>query len=111
MPRSSSRKWGGFLLTGLTMDDICINRHQGNEQSITANQRANKELDRQTVLNFIVKHGRGYSKQIARYMGKPLNCISGRISELKADEVIEDTGDRAEGCAIYQLRNNQLRLI
>lgn len=91
------------------MDDICLNRHQGNAQSLLANKRVNKERDRALVLECIIKYGKAYSKQIARAMGKQLNQISGRISELKASEIIEETGERAEGCAIYRLKENQLK--
>lgn len=92
------------------MDDICINRHQGNAQSFIANKRVQKERDSALVLAFIIKSGRAYSKQIARAMGKQLNQISGRISELKASEIIEETGERKEGCAVYKLKNNQLNI-
>ncbi len=92
------------------MDDICINRHQGNAQSLTANKRVRKERDRALVLEFIIKSGKAYSKQIARAMGKQLNQISGRISELKASEIIEETEERQEGCAVYKLKNNQLNI-
>lgn len=92
------------------MDDICLNRHQGNAQSFIANKRVQKERDRALVLAYIIKSGRAYSKQIARAMGKQLNQISGRISELKASKIIEDTGERKEGCAIYRLKNNQLNI-
>lgn len=92
------------------MDDICLNRHQGNVQSLIANKRVQKERDRALVLAYIIKTGSAYSKQIARAMGKQLNQISGRISELKASEIIEETGERAEGCAVYRLKEMQLRM-
>ena len=87
-------------------DDVCFNRHGGNEQSITANQVINKDNDRALVLKFITEHKTAHSKQIARYLGKQLNCISGRLTELKADNLIIETGDRKEGCAVYKIRNN-----
>lgn len=90
------------------MDDICINRHQGNEQSRAANLRVNKERDRATVLAIIIKSGKSHSKEIANLMGKQLNQISGRISELKASDVIEETGERINGCAVYRLKNQQI---
>lgn len=85
----------------IRFDDVCANKHNFNEQSIEANKKANKDRDRIVVLNFIVSQGRGYSKEIARYMNKQLNQISGRLSELKAEGLIYDTGLREEGCAIY----------
>ena len=86
-------------------DDVCFNKHQGNEQSITANKSVNKDNDRALVLKFITEHQTAYSKQIARYLGKQLNCISGRLTELKADNLIIETGDRKEGCAIYKIKD------
>jgi hypothetical protein len=89
-------------------DDICHNRHGGNEQSNTANKMVNKDNDRALVLKFITEHKTAYSKQIARYLGKQLNCISGWLSELKADNppLIIETGDRKEGCAVYKIKDN-----
>ena len=87
-------------------DDICYNKHGGNEQSITANQSANKDNDRALVLKFITEHKKAYSKQVARYLGKQLNQISGRFSELKADGLIAETDERAEGCAVYKIKNS-----
>lgn len=90
------------------MNDICINRHQGNAQSLIANKRVQKERDRATVLAIIIKTGKSHSKEIARLMNKQLNQISGRISELKANEIIEETGERIDGCAVYRLKNQQI---
>ena len=92
------------------LDDICINRHQGNAQSLEANKRVQKERDRATVLAIIIKAGRTHSKQIARIMNKQLNQISGRISELKASDIIEETGEKIEGCAVYKLKEAQLKM-
>lgn len=85
--------------------DVCAGKHQGNEQSETANLKVDKEVDRAFIYNFIKKHNTGYSKQLARVMNKGLNCISGRFSELKTDNMIVDTGQRHEGCAVYKIKN------
>ena len=87
-------------------DDICFNKHGGNAQSLTANQMVDKDNDRALVLKFITEHKTAHSKQVARYLGKQLNQISGRFSELKADGLIVETGERSEGCAIYKLKNS-----
>lgn len=87
-------------------DDICFNRHGGNEQSITANRLADKDNDRALILKFITDHKTAYSKQVARYLGKQLNQISGRLSELKADNLIVETDERKEGCAVYKIRDS-----
>ena len=91
----------------LLTDDICKNRHLGNEQSETANHKCDKDSDRQKVLEYFEKHDNGTSKEIARYLGKPLNCISGRLTELKADNLI--VGNHCsklvrEGCEVYYLK-------
>ena len=86
-------------------DDICKNRHLGNEQSETANHKCNKDSDRQRVLEYFEKHDNGTSKEIARYLGKQLNCISGRLTELRADNLIKALGITREGCQVYYLRN------
>lgn len=86
-------------------DDICFNRHGGNEQSNAANKMADKDNDRALVLKFITEHKTAHSKQVARYLGKQLNQISGRFSELKADGLIVETGGRSEGCAVYKIKD------
>lgn len=97
--------------------DICINRHKGNEQSKQANRRVKKQRDKNTILKFIQDNGTGYSKQLAAIMGKGLNQISGRFSELKEDDFIEPAlnkdGDEIviDGCKVYRLKNNQMGLL
>jgi len=83
----------------ISLLDICERKHGGNAESIAANpSQAAKTIGRQEVMNTL-----GYSwltsKEIASLMGKDLNCISGRISELKALGMVEKTGVRRGGCA------------
>jgi hypothetical protein len=92
------------------MNDICINRHQGNSQSRSANKVVKKDYDRAEVLAYIIEHRKAHLKQVARAMGKFPNQISGRFTELKAENIIEDTGERDEGCAVYRLKENQLTI-
>ena len=89
------------------MDDICINRHQGNPQSKEANRKVLKLKDRKFIVDYLTKNGKAYSKQLARAMEKQLNQISGRISELKADGIIEGTEEIIEGCQVYRLVKQQ----
>lgn len=89
-------------------DDICSNRHQQNAQSKEANKKVHKEVDRLRVLTIIREQGQATSKQIASIMGKQLNQISGRISELKSDAIIEETGARKDGCALLKVASKQL---
>lgn len=89
----------------LPLFDICESRHGGSETSIEANRKVDKAGDRQRVVEAFQKMGgKGYSKQIARILHKPLNSLSGRLSELLAMGILEKTEDRAEGCAILRLK-------
>lgn len=89
-------------------DDICSNKHKQNAQSKEANKRVHKEIGRLRVLAIIREQGQATSKQIANIMGVQLHHISGRISELKADAIIEDTGSRKDGCAVFRIASKQL---
>ena len=89
------------------MNDICINRHQGNPQSQFANKKVMKQKDRQFIVDYLTQNGKSYSKRIARAMNKQLNQISGRLSELKAEGIIEGTDEVVEGCQVYQLVKQQ----
>jgi len=90
--------------------DICINRHGGNTHSEIANNTVLKEKDRQVIYDLIVKNKTLTSKEAARMMNKQLNQISGRFTELKASEIIEETGETREGCAVYRISSDQLTL-
>lgn len=89
-------------------EDICINKHKGNSASVEADKKVRKEIDRLRVLTIIREQGQASSKMIARIMGKELHHISGRISELKSEGIIEDTGIRKEGCALLKVASKQL---
>jgi|TARA_R100001530_G_scaffold74160_1_gene52204 predicted HTH transcriptional regulator len=80
--------------------DVCQARHQGNIASIDANpDSTDKQRDREMVLEIISKSQGVTSKEIAEQMGRRLNCISGRISELKQSDLIS-VGGRRGGCGI-----------
>lgn len=81
-------------------EDICENRHTGNAESVRANPlEFYKTKDRYRVHEIIQSRNGITSKGIAEIMGRPLNCISGRISELKQAGEVEAIG-RENGCAI-----------
>ena len=86
------------------MFDICASRHGGNEQSREANpDQSVKGADRAQVFN-LIRYSNGItSKEIAKAMGRGLNCISGRISELKRKQKIAVNGSR-DGCGILFAR-------
>lgn len=82
-------------MTQMTIDDICSNRHQGNEQSRRANPTANsKQRSRLAVLEVIREFGGATVKEIAAELDTLPNCISGRITELKRDGKIITRGRR-----------------
>lgn len=89
-------------------DDICSNKHQQNPLSREANKKVRKEVDRLRVLTIIREQGQATSKQIATIMGKQLHQISGRISELKSEAIIVETGMRKDGCALLKVASKQL---
>jgi predicted transcriptional regulator len=89
--------------------DVCESRHKGNAASVAANPaQTDKAVMRARVFRIIEQKGVTFSKEIARELGMPLNCISGRISELKALGLIQETDERFEKCAglclTFQLR-------
>ena len=80
-------------------EDICENRHTGNAESVIANPvESSKTKDRYRVHEIILSRNGITSKGIAEIMDRPLNCISGRISELKRMGEVEAIG-RENGCA------------
>lgn len=87
-------------MNGTLETDVCDARHQGNAASIDANpDSSDKQRDRELVLKIINNSLGVTSKEIAEQMGKSLNCISGRISELKRSDLIEVFG-RRDKCGI-----------
>ncbi len=88
---------------GLPLFDICEARHRRNEESIAAHDRVNKKAGQSAVLG-VLAHGAATSKEIAATLGTGLNCISGRISELKMLHKIEKTGIRRDGAAELKLK-------
>lgn len=84
--------------------DVCSSRHRGNVQSVEANPASVDKLRDRTIILGLIRNARGItSKEIAEAMGRPLNCISGRISELKTDQKIATRGSR-DGCSILYAR-------
>lgn len=93
------------------MNDICQNRHRGNSRSNAVNPSEDSKInDRTFIVNYLKKNGTTYSKEIARLMGKQLNQVSGRFSELKKDNIIEATDEVKEGCSVYKLMEKELTL-
>jgi len=85
-----------------TSDDICSNKHKGNESSeLAMPSKEAKANDRRIILNMLRERDMT-SKIICAKMGKPLHCVTPRISELKRDGLVRETGERSEGCAILK---------
>tara|TARA_B100000686_G_scaffold354426_1_gene464605 strand:- start:3031 stop:3387 length:357 start_codon:yes stop_codon:yes gene_type:complete len=83
--------------------DICANRHNGNAESINADPAESiKTRSRREVFRLINQHDGITSKEIAKQMGRRLNCISGRISELKKQGLVEVRG-RRNACAVLRV--------
>jgi predicted Rossmann fold nucleotide-binding protein DprA/Smf involved in DNA uptake len=84
--------------------DICQNRHKGNEESREAFETVKDRLtkSREEVFSFIKSCGdRGATTdEIAVHFGKTPNAVSGRVSELKERGRIKVDGRRKtrSGC-------------
>lgn len=84
--------------------DVCANYHKGNENSKQANLRTNKAKDTEKILNFVRRNGgRTYVKEIIRELGLKHQTASARLSDLKANGTLRDTGLRAEGCGVVEI--------
>lgn len=85
----------------LLSEDICSSRHRGNACSRAANPSAGqKSRDQKAVEEIIRRSPNGATvHEIASKMGKAINAISGRISELKAKGIVIVNG-RRNGCGI-----------
>ncbi len=84
--------------------DITSSRHGGNEESMAAFEKASLHIhDRhRTILRLYERHGSMSAKEVAQALGRTLNAISGRISELKAGLYLEPIGLRREGSAVLR---------
>lgn len=88
--------------------DITNNFHQNNSNSRAANiaTAPNKQRDKQTIIKFIAQNGgKSYVKEIIRATGLLHQTASARLTELKAADVLVETGERAEKCGVVKLVN------
>lgn len=85
--------------------DISAGRHGGSETSIEANRIAErgKNYWRSRVVIYATRRKDFTLKEICSEYGRPLNALSGRLSELKRDGVLVNTGSRRDGCAVLTL--------
>ena len=87
------------------MKDICKNKHKGNAESNAAFAEIKDKITQgqEDVLWAMEELGNPTtSKEIAVWLAKPLHKISGRISELKEKNLIQQIG-RRDRCAVYQV--------
>ena len=89
-----------------TFEDACASRHRGNENSRLANpSKRSKTLTQRHILEIIgatLETG-ATLKEISRAMHTTPNCISGRLTELKASGAVIVTG-RRDKCGINYLK-------
>jgi len=93
--------------------DICKNRHQGNPQSVAAFEGMKKTVThrREQVRQAIeaAGHHGATVHEVAEQMATHPNNISGRFSELKRDELIEQIGRRptpsGSSAGVFVLKN------
>lgn len=90
-------------MNALPLFDICENRHRGAPASVEANRRVDKADGRRRVIEFARSVGSFTLKDLAAHLGVTPNMISGRISELKRDRQLVETGARRDGCAVLKL--------
>lgn len=82
-------------------DDICGNRHKGNENSTAANATTNKGRDRTRILEYLDSVDDATCDETEVALGMNHQTCSARFSELKRDKKIEAVTKRKtrSGCA------------
>lgn len=78
----------------LDFNDICRNRHKGNEMSDRANRRTNKSKDRKRILDYLATVADATSEEAAKALGMNRTTSSARFSELKAESLLTATQRR-----------------
>lgn len=60
--------------------------------------------ERQKLVLEVIKHFGGCtSKEVAEFLDRPLNTLSGRFTELESKGEIEKSGERRDGCNVYKI--------
>ncbi len=84
--------------------DPCERKHGGAETSVAAFERAKLSATDYRLACFEYIRSRradgATSKEVASYLSKHLNEISGRLAELKHAGLVIDSGRRRDGCAV-----------
>lgn len=83
--------------------DICARKHRNNSASKAANpNRQSKQLIQGQILELLAINGPLTGKEIAVMLGKQLNTISGRFSDLKAAGKVRGIGVRRDGAEVLE---------
>lgn len=95
----------GAIVTA-PIPDITRHRNRGNAESVAANKVAapHKSDDRARIVAYLKHRPNRTCKEISADLGMGYTTASGRISELKRDNVIQTTGERREGAAVLCIR-------
>jgi Mn-dependent DtxR family transcriptional regulator len=76
-------------------DDITENRHGGSDTSAAANPtQASKRARKDLIYGYLMTHGSATVDELSAYFNLPPNEISGRISEMKREGIVRDSGER-----------------
>ena len=77
-------------------DDICENRHQGNQCSIEAHDKIepSKVILRKKILSFVSENQGATTEEIAIGLNLRYTTASARCSELKRSGMLVDSGTR-----------------
>jgi DNA-binding transcriptional ArsR family regulator len=87
--------------------DVTRNRHRGNPESEAANERVSlsKSVDRVRIYQTLQDEGPRTSKELSRELAMRYTTVSARLSELKAMQLIEKTGERRDGAAVVRVKS------
>jgi hypothetical protein len=98
---------------GIQLPDVCRAKHQGNAQSEAANVRVHpsKSELKKNILNFIRERVGSTTEEVATGLNLRYTTASGRISELRRDSALEDSGrtrPTSSGCAatVWQIKES-----
>lgn len=84
--------------------DPCERKHKGSPTSIEAHKKAltTKEDVYRRTMDLLRARGEygATSKEIARAIGRELNTVSGRFTELKTMKWIKESGAKRDGAAV-----------
>jgi hypothetical protein len=85
-------------------EDVTRRKHGGNAQSIAANPTREAKLsDQSAIIAYLRTHGDGTVKDFASALGKGVNRVSGRVTELSMSDIVW-TGQIRDRCRVWKLR-------